>query len=75
MITYKTKLRVPAPDTSGLAPGLFIFKLGIKNKQELKEKLLSSISDIDLMLMLEDVRSFLIKPDDETRVLKFREYI
>lgn len=51
------------------------FKLGIKDKQELKEKLLSSISDIDLMLMVEDVRPFLIKPDDETRVLKFREYI
>lgn len=51
------------------------FKLGIKNKQELKEKLLFSITDIDLALMVEDVRPFLIKLDDENRVLKFREYI
>lgn len=51
------------------------FKLGIKNKEELKEKLLTSITAIDLALMVEDVRPFLIKSDDETRVLKFREYI
>lgn len=51
------------------------FKLGIKNKQELKEKLLLSITDIDLALMVEDVRPFLVKLDDETRILKFREYI
>lgn len=50
-------------------------KLGIKNKKELKEKLLLSITDVDLALMVKDVKPFLIKLDDEIRILKFREYI
>lgn len=51
------------------------FKLGIKNKKELKEKLLLSIKDLDLADMVDDVRPFLIKSDDQERVRQFREYI
>jgi predicted nucleotidyltransferase component of viral defense system len=51
------------------------FKLDIKNKKELKDKLLESIADLDMTLMVRDVLPFLIKKDDQERVLKFREYI
>jgi len=51
------------------------FKLNIKNKEELKKKLLESIADSDLKVMAKDVLAFLIKPDDQNMVLRFREYI
>jgi len=51
------------------------FKLGIKDAAELKEKLLESIADLDLKQMARDVQSFLIKPDDQERILSFKEYI
>lgn len=50
-------------------------KLGIKNKEELKEKLLESIAELDMSEMVRDVMPFLIKPDDARRVLNFKEYI
>lgn len=51
------------------------FKLQIKNKTELKGKLFESITDLDMKTMATDVLPFLIKPDDQERVLSFREYI
>ncbi|HAI74020.1 MAG TPA: hypothetical protein DCS28_03455 [Candidatus Moranbacteria bacterium] len=51
------------------------FKFGIKNKDELKEKLLASIGDLDLAKLTKDVFPFLLKPDDQERVLRFREYV
>jgi len=51
------------------------FKLNIKNKEELKNKLLDSITDLDMTLMAKDVLPFLFKKDDQERVLNFREYI
>lgn len=50
-------------------------KLNIKNKSELKERLLSSIADLDMSTMTKDVLPFLLKADDQERVLRFREYI
>lgn len=50
-------------------------KLDIKNKRELKNRLLESISDLDMNVMAKDVMPFLLKPDDKERVLSFREYI
>jgi len=50
-------------------------KLQIKNKTELKNKLFESIADLDMKAMATDVLPFLIKPDDQERVLSFREYI
>ena len=50
-------------------------KLGIKNKVELKKKLLEAVADLNLAALAEDVLPILIKPDDKERVLRFREYI
>ncbi|MFA6995585.1 MAG: nucleotidyl transferase AbiEii/AbiGii toxin family protein [Patescibacteria group bacterium] len=50
-------------------------KLGIKDKKELKAKLLKMLTNLDLTIIAEDVRPFLIKPDDRERVLRFKEYI
>lgn len=50
-------------------------KLGIENKNELKDRLLNSIADLDMTVMMRDVLPFLIKKDDQERVLKFREYV
>ncbi len=50
-------------------------KLGIKNKEELKDRLLGSIIGLDMSDMAKDVMPFLIKLDDAQRVLNFREYI
>jgi hypothetical protein len=51
------------------------FKLAIKNKDELKSKLLDSIASLDMSMMAKDVLPFLIKPEDQERVLSFKEYI
>lgn len=51
------------------------FKLGIKNREELREKLLDGIRDLDMNEMARDVLPFLIKPSDQERILSFREYI
>jgi predicted nucleotidyltransferase component of viral defense system len=50
-------------------------KLRIADAKELKKRLLGTIADLDLGVMAEDVRPFLIKPDDREMVLRFWEYI
>lgn len=50
-------------------------KLDIHGKDELREKLLLSVKDLDMSTLLHDVLPFLIRPDDRERVLSFREYI
>ncbi|MFH1564635.1 MAG: nucleotidyl transferase AbiEii/AbiGii toxin family protein [bacterium] len=50
-------------------------KLEIKNKTDLKEKLLNFTADMDMQDLTRDVLPFLIKPDDQARVLNFRQYI
>jgi len=51
------------------------FKLGIKNKAQLKKKLLEKASGLNFNELAKDVLPFLIKPDDKERVLSFKEYI
>ncbi|MFH1191982.1 MAG: nucleotidyl transferase AbiEii/AbiGii toxin family protein [bacterium] len=51
------------------------FKLEIKNKKQLKEKLLDAASDLKMEELAKDVLPFLIKPDDAQRILSFRQYI
>ena len=51
------------------------FKLGIKNKSELKKTLLKKTKNIDFKALLRDVRPFILRPGDEERILSFREYI
>jgi hypothetical protein len=50
-------------------------KLNIKNKEELKEKLLNSITDLNMAAMARDVYAFLINKDDQEMVLRFQRYI
>jgi predicted nucleotidyltransferase component of viral defense system len=50
-------------------------KLGIGNKQELKERLLAAMADLDLAALAKDVQPFLINPDGQEVVLNFRKYI
>ena len=45
------------------------------NKQELKEKILNRVDDLDMNGLSNDVLPFLINPDDRRRVLEFRDYI
>lgn len=51
------------------------FKFNIKNKQELKKELLNKVSKLNLQDLTEDVLPFLINPDDQNRVLDFKEYM
>jgi predicted nucleotidyltransferase component of viral defense system len=51
------------------------FKLGISNKEELKEKLLAATADLDFSALAQDVLPFLINPDGQEAILNFREYI
>ncbi|MEA3449957.1 MAG: nucleotidyl transferase AbiEii/AbiGii toxin family protein [Patescibacteria group bacterium] len=51
------------------------FKLGIKNKKELKEKLLSFCQDLNFAHLSEDVMPFLLKKQDAEQILHFQEYI
>lgn len=50
-------------------------KLEIKNKADLKEKLLNFTADMDMEDLTRDVLPFLIKRDDQARILNFRQYI
>jgi predicted nucleotidyltransferase component of viral defense system len=50
-------------------------KLGIGNKQELKERLLAVTADLDFSALAQDVQPFLINPDNQEAVLNFRKYI
>lgn len=45
------------------------------NKDNLKEKLFKKISSLKMDKLAEDVMPFLINPDDQERILSFREYI
>ncbi len=51
------------------------FKLRIKNKMELRKKLLAFITNLDMAAMAKDVKSFLIEQNDDLRVLQFKAYI
>lgn len=50
-------------------------KLGIKNWQELKERLISYTADLDFDELANDVGPFLINPDDIKKVKMFIPYI
>jgi len=50
-------------------------KFNIKNRQDLKNRLLEKISKTDLKSLAKDVEPFLINPDEKERVSGFREYI
>lgn len=50
-------------------------KLGINNRQELKDKLLTATADLDFSALAQDVLPFLINPDGKEAVLNFRKYI
>lgn len=50
-------------------------KLSIKDKDDLKNKILESIADLDMSIMANDVLPFLMKSEDKERILNFREYI
>jgi len=51
------------------------FKFGIKNKKELKKELLNKVSNFNFEELAKDVMPFLVNPDDQERVLNFKEYI
>jgi len=51
------------------------FKFGIKNKAKLKEDLFKKTKDLNFKELTRDCLPFLINPDDEKRILSFREYI
>lgn len=50
-------------------------KFNIKNQQDLKNKLLEKISEVNLKSLAKDVEPFLINSDEKERVSGFREYI
>lgn len=50
-------------------------KLGIKNKEGLKSKLLAFIAGMDMEDMARDVSPFLLNQDDQERILSFQKYI
>jgi len=53
----------------------YLKEYGIKNRQDLKNRLLEKISKTDLKSLAKDVEPFLINPDEKERVSGFREYI
>lgn len=59
----------------GFNYGYLNAKLGIKNKKELKTKLFKLTAGLDMTFLAEDVLPFLIKSDDQERILRFRQYI
>lgn len=50
-------------------------KLGIRDKIDLKNKLLSKCNDLDFKQLAEDVKPFLFYPSDSKKVLFFHDYI
>ncbi len=50
-------------------------KLSIENIQALKNTLLDHTASVDLKKLADDVRPFLIKPDQVERVLLFRDFV
>jgi predicted nucleotidyltransferase component of viral defense system len=51
------------------------YKTGIKTEEQLKQKLLQRVEEMDLEDLARDVRYFLINPKDEERILYFPQYI
>jgi predicted nucleotidyltransferase component of viral defense system len=51
------------------------FKFNIKNKKELKKELLNKVSKFNFKELSQDVLPFLINPDDQNRIIDFKEYI
>ena len=50
-------------------------KLNIGDRDDLKQKLLNKLDEINLKQLAVDVQPFLINPDDIERVLSFREFV
>jgi predicted nucleotidyltransferase component of viral defense system len=53
----------------------YLSNFEIKGANDLKEKILRRVEEFDLKKMTNDVLPFLINPNDEDRVLFFKEYI
>lgn len=50
-------------------------KTWIKNNDELKNKLIDFVKDLDLKKISEDVKPFLLNQDEINRVLFFQDFI
>lgn len=50
-------------------------KMGIKNSQELKDRILFELESIQLEKMVADVSPFVFNPRDTKQILLFKEYI
>lgn len=50
-------------------------KLGVKNKDDLKDRLLRRCSNLNFKQLAQDVEPFLFHPDDSKKVLLFPDYI
>ena len=50
-------------------------KLDISDREELRQRLLSRCSELDLGKLAQDVTPFLFRPDDSERILLFPDYI
>ena len=50
-------------------------KLGIENMATLKSRLRKHVESVDLKKLADDVRPFLIRPDQVERILRFEEFI
>jgi len=60
---------------TGFNYGYLSFKLGIRNQKELKARLLTQAAKMDFKDLARDVQPFLINPQDQERILSFRQYI
>lgn len=50
-------------------------KIGVKNNEELKQKLLEHLNSVDLGELAKDVQPFLFNPNNSKEVVMFRKYI
>jgi len=50
-------------------------KVGIKNSDELKQRILDRCRETDMQEMANDVSSFLIKPEEKNNILLFPDFI
>ena len=53
----------------------YLKEYDVENQQDLKNRLLEKISEVNLKSLAKDVEPFLINPDEKERVSGFREYI
>ncbi|MCB9235348.1 MAG: nucleotidyl transferase AbiEii/AbiGii toxin family protein [Bacteroidia bacterium] len=51
------------------------FKTGIRNPDELRERILAKCAQLDMQEMAAEVRPFLFDPKDEKRILLFPQYL